>query len=271
MKTLPETQYTLITGASSGIGKAIAEECSKRKMNLFLVALPDSGLELIAEELCRKFGIAVQCFGVDLTEKDGPQKVYNYALAAGITVNILINNAGIGNLGDFENQEFKNIDDIILLNIRAATLLTRLFLNDLMMLPSAYILNMSSFGAFAPIPLKSVYAATKTYLWFFTKSLSVELKETNIKVASMHPSGVATNQRITESMKNTSFSAKITVLRPEYVAAIAIKNLLKGKNLIIPGIPTKIFFSLGYIMPYFLILYFISKIFSKGKSTAITK
>jgi len=233
--------------------------------------LPGSGLEIIAEELCEKFGIAVHYFGVDLTEKDGPQKVYNYAQTAGITVNILINNAGIGSLGDFENQEYKNIDEIILLNIRATTLLTRLFLNDLKLLPSAYILNMSSFGAFAPIPLKSVYAATKTYLWFFTKSLSVELRDTNIRVASMHPSGVATNQRITESMKKTSFSAKITVLRSEYVAEIAIKNLLKGKNLIIPGIPTKIFFSLGYVMPYFLILYFISKIFSKGKSATVIK
>ncbi len=255
--------YTLITGASSGIGKAIAEECCRRNMNLFLVALPDSGLEKVTEDLQRQYGNIVLCFAVDLTEKEGPRKVYDEVKSAGIRIDTLINNAGIGSLGLFENQEFKNIDDIILLNIRATTLLTRLFISDLLELPSAYILNMSSFGAFVPIPFKCVYAASKSYLLFFTKSLRLELKNTNISVSSVHPSGVPTNNRLVNDLKKNSYIVQLTTLSSDEVARVAVKNLYKGTDQIIPGFFNRLYFRIGFLLPHGLMLFFLYRIFSR--------
>ena len=263
MKIYTNNYFALITGASSGIGKAIAEELCRKNMNLLLVALPDSGLEKFAEYLERQYSARIKYFPVDLTELEGPRKVYDFVKSQNITVDTLINNAGIGSLGLFEKQEYRNIDDIILLNIRASTLLTRLFVPDFMELPAAYILNMSSFGAFVPIPFKSVYAASKSYLLFFTEALRMELKNTNIRISSMHPSGVPTNNRLVNDLDKNSYIVRLTTLSSEEIAKEALKNLYKGKDQIIPGFFNRLYFRIGFLLPYGLMLYFLYRIFSR--------
>jgi hypothetical protein len=256
--------YCLITGASNGIGKSLAEECTKQKMNLFLVALPNSGLEELAEHLATKNGNDIKCFSVDLTGKNAPLQVYEYAVANNIVIDMLINNAGVGGFGEMVDQKPDEIDTMILLNIRATTLLTYYFLNDLKKLPKAHILNISSFAAFIPIPKKSIYAATKSYILFFSRSLSHELKGTNIRVSSIYPSGVATNSRVKKTLKSAPLMAQITTLDPDQVARIAIKGMLKGKKLITPGLVTWIFYILGSILPYGIILKIVGRVFRKG-------
>lgn len=254
--------YTLITGASAGIGKQIAIECAKRNLNLFLVSLPNSGGEEFAHKLKTTYMVDVLFLPIDLTHYRAPRQVYSFAKKSHITVDKLINNAGVGFNGDFDALKIEMADKMILLNIRAATLLTMLFLPDMRKLRKAHILNISSFAAFSPVPLKSVYSASKTYLLFLTKSLNSELQGTGIKVTSIHPTGVL-SERTRASVQNSTFIARISALTPEVVAKVAVKNMLNGKKFIVPGLVSKIYYYFGIFIPHGLILRYAGSIFKQ--------
>jgi len=151
---------------------------------------------------------------------------------------------------------------MILLNIRASTLLTLLFLPGMKKLKSAYILNISSFGAFVPLPYKCVYAATKTYLLFLSQAINHELKDTNVQVTSVHPSGVS-SERAINNIRKSSLMARITALSPEDLAHLAVKNMLSGKKLVVPGLVTKFYYFLGLILPHGVVLRIVGHIFRR--------
>ncbi len=262
MKRKNTDLYTLITGASAGIGKQIAIECAKRGFNLFLVSLPGTGLEDFSEELKNNYPVKVEYLSVDLTRKKAPQEVYNFAKENNLPVNILVNNAGLGFNGKLEDLTHETIDTMVLLNIRASTLLTFLFLSEMKEMEKAHILNISSFGGFSPLPNKSVYAATKTYLLFLTQSLNEELKGTNIKATSIHPNGVK-SERASARIKNSGLIARIAALSPEYVANVAVDNMLSGNKFVIPGIMSKVYYYLGSSLPHGLILKIVGIVFRK--------
>ena len=259
-----DSKYCLITGASNGIGKALAEECTNRGMNLILVALPDSGLEELSEHLAKVNGNDIRSLSIDLTKIDAPKKVYDFAKSNNLVVDKLINNAGVGGIGEMADQDPEEIDAMIMLNVRATTMLTYYFLNDFKKLPDAYILNISSFGAFIPLPKKCVYAATKSYILFFSRSLNEELKGTNIRVTSVHPNGVRTNSRIKKTLKDAHVMARITSMEPSEVAPKAVDAMLKGRTLINPGFFTWLFYVLGSILPYGIISRVVGKVFRKA-------
>lgn len=261
MKT-KSTYYTLITGASAGIGKQIAFECASKGFNILLVSLPETGLDELAKEIKGKYPVDVKYIDIDLTKNKAPQQVFNYAQKNEIEVNILVNNAGLGFNGKFENLTTDLLDQMILLNIRASTLLTFLFLPGMKKLEKAYILNISSFGAFVPLPYKCVYAATKTYLLFLTQALNLELKNTNVQVTSIHPSGVS-SERAIDNIQKSSLIARISTLSPRDVAKLSLKNMLAGKTFLVPGIVTKFYYFLGNVLPHGLVLRLIGQVFRK--------
>jgi short-subunit dehydrogenase len=254
--------YALITGVSAGIGKEIAIECAKRNYNLYLISLPDTGLEDFGSKIEENYKVHVYTLCIDLTLKKAPLKVYHYALKHNIDVQILVNNAGVGFDGKLESLSVNLIDKMILLNVRASTLLTFLFLPGMKKIEKAYILNISSFGALTPVPYKCIYAATKSYLMYMTNAINFELKGTNINVLSVHPSGVS-SERALENIRQLSFFARISTLKPEEVAKISIKNLLAGKKFIVPGRVTKFYYFLGLFLPYFIVLPLVAQVFRK--------
>lgn len=257
-----DNYYTLITGSSAGIGKQIALECARRGFNLFLVSLPDTGLEELSEEIKNKYSVDVRYLAIDLTDYKAPRQVYDYAKNNLLRINILVNNAGIGYGGKFDNLTVENTDSMILLNIRCSTLLAMLFIPDMREMKKAHILNISSFAAFSPVPFKCVYSATKSYLFFLTQALNQELKGTGIKVSSIHPTGVNT-KRTMQTVKKSAFIARISSMNPEQVAQIAVKKMLKGKKFIIPGLITKIYYTIGSFLPHGLILLFAGMVFRR--------
>ena len=133
--------YALITGGSEGIGKAFAEECALKGMNLVIAALPGPSLKKSAEYFEKKYGVAVQTIGIDLTEKEAPRRLFDFCREKGITVRLLINNAGLAGSAVFEKSSLEDIDNRIQLNIRALVFLTRLFIPVMKELDSAFILN----------------------------------------------------------------------------------------------------------------------------------
>jgi len=241
--------YTLITGASIGIGRALAIECAKRNMNLLLVDLPDSGLDSTIRYLKKYYSVDVQSFALDLTSPNAPLDIYQRSKEMGITINMLINNAGMGHLGSFCDYEYRFYEEIIRLNIESVVILTRLFLPGMKKLDQAYVLNLGSLAAFYPIPFKTVYAGSKNFVYSFSRALKTELKNTPVKVSVLCPGPIMTNQEVLKRIRQGGIWAKITTMRANKMAEVAISNLLKGKAVIVPGLANKFISFLTKIVP----------------------
>ncbi|MEP6467273.1 MAG: SDR family NAD(P)-dependent oxidoreductase [Parafilimonas sp.] len=244
--------YTLITGASAGIGKALAEECAARKMNLLLVALPDDELENTVNDIKLKYQSECHGLGIDLTHPEAICSVYNWVKENSYNINILINNVGMGSKGSFEHAQVCFYQKQLQLNIHAATMLTHIFLDDLKANAPSHIMNTGSMGGFYTIPGKTVYAASKAYIYFFSRSLRLELKQHNILVSVLCPGGTNTNEKTIAINKELKGVAKRSVLRPEHVAKVAIDKMLKGNARIIPGTINKIYYHISRLVPEFL-------------------
>lgn len=242
-------KYTLITGASEGFGKALALECAGCKMNLILIALPGSGLRNLASYIEKNFDVKAFFFERDLTKKDECYKIFEEVTRMNIAVNVLINNAGMGGTHFFEERDTEFYYRQIELNVAAPVLLTHLFLEMLEENIPSYILNVSSLAGFFYLPKKQVYGATKSYLVSFSKSLCRELKRKNVFVSVVCPGGMNTTPMLILQNKSTKGISRWSVMDPEKVARIAIIEMLKKKELIIPGFWNKVFMILDKLMP----------------------
>ncbi len=246
--------FTLITGASSGIGRALAFECARRHMNLFLVSLPETGLEEVAAEITAQYPVTTRTLTTDLTCPESYLQVYDQARARGIRVNNLINNAGIGYNGYLKEMDPQKVDQMILLNLRATTLITSVFLKELTAYPRSHILNICSMAAFLPVPGKSVYSASKAYTLFFSKSLRAELRHTGVSVTAVCPWGVRTSDAVRERIQNSGVVSRTMAMDPEEVARVSVEAMLRRKSVVIPGHKGRLFFYLGQIVPQGIVL-----------------
>lgn len=232
-------QYAVITGASLGLGKAMANECAKRGFNLILISLPNENLKRIGKELKLKYGIDVACKEVDLCNPLELEQSADW-INDNFNVKVLINNAGIGGSRSFETATTQYVDDIILLNIRALVHLTHKLINNLKANSKSYILNIASMASFGPMPYKTVYPASKAFVYSFSRGLYAELKKDGVSVCVAHPGGMATNKNVSARINQHNKLIKSTILSPERTAEICVRQMLKSDSLIIPGIMNKV-------------------------------
>lgn len=247
-----EKTYALVTGASSGIGKAIAIELAERKMDLLIVSLPSQGLREVALYLTDKFGISCEFLEVDLSEKEGPAEVFRWTENNGYKVRYLVNNAGMAGTMIFEQSSDKYIDDRILVNIRALVLLCRYYIPGMREIPGSAILNVGSLSAFYSIPFKSLYAASKAFVVNFSRAIRTELKDTGIGVSVICPNGVRTNAGTHARINSHGFMGRITTFSAEEVAKAGIDGMLRGKFMIIPGFVNRFLLLISKLIPGFL-------------------
>ena len=233
-----------------GIGKALATECARRGMNLLLVALPGPELDQTAEEIRKQFSVTVDTLGIDLTENHSPGRVLEWCEKNKYSVNVLMNNAGLAGSVVFESSPLGYSDDRIMLNIRALVLLCRLFLPMLKQNKKAYILNTGSFSAYQPLPFKSVYAASKSFVHLFSLALNEELRDTPVGVAVVHPNGVRTNAGTYDRINTHGILVKkFLILDADEVARISVEGILKGKKVIIPGFWNRFILQITRLLP----------------------
>jgi short-subunit dehydrogenase len=244
--------YTLITGASDGFGKALAIECARRKMNLVLVALPGPELSNLAVFIQKNFLVDVKTFEKDLTNEADCYDLHLDTLFLDLHINILINNAGIGNTQMFTEASPEFLKRQIKLNVMAPTLLTSLFVPELKKYSPAYLLNIGSLSSFFYLPKKQVYGATKSFIYFFSKCLRHELKRENISVSVACPGGMNTNFSVSLINRTANGISRISILDPEKVAPIVIGKMLKGKAVIVPGKMNQLSMLLNKLLPSFI-------------------
>lgn len=242
----------IVTGASEGLGKSLALELAGRGIHLVLVALPDSGLNELAEYIKRNYGVGVYHFESDLTNADSCQSLFSNLKALNIKADILINNAGLGNLNSFADRDIAFYKMQIELNVIAPVLLTRLFLDQINKKQECYLLNVGSLGGQFLVPKKQVYGATKSFISYFTRCLQVELAGTPVKISLLCPGGINTKPELLVLNSQLKGIARHTIMEPEQVAGKAIDGMLKGKKEIVPGMLNRLLLKLNLILPKFL-------------------
>jgi len=263
MKKKDRDYFALITGASAGIGKALAIEGAKRNWNLALIALPGENLQEFSESLEKTYKIKTEFFEIDLTDEKAPQSVYEWCQNMDIQVDRLINNAGVGMGDHFDSLPHEFYEKMMLLNMVSLVCLTRLFLPELRKCPAASILNAGSLAGFYPSPYKSVYAATKSFVNMFSLALREELCHSSISVSVLCPGSVPTNNDVKNRIPKNGYLARAAVLSSDRVARIAMNNMEKGKAIIIPGFVNKLYYFSGIVFPFKLSAKFLSRLFRK--------
>jgi short-subunit dehydrogenase len=230
--------FTVITGASRGLGKCLAKECARRGRNLILVALPKERIVQTANSLENMYGIKAVTYEVDLTQEED-LKVLTESVKANYKIDMLINNAGVGGTRQFDKATSNYINTIIQLNIRALVTLTHQLLPLLKAQKKAYVLNISSLAAFGPMPYKTIYPASKVFVSSFSRGLNAELKKSKVSVSVAYPGGMPTNQEIIERMSRHNKFIQSTFLSPEKTAKICLEQTFAGKTIIVPGTVNK--------------------------------
>ena len=193
---------TLITGASDGIGKALATQLAKRKHNLLLVARSADKLERLCTQLTKTYGIQAQYIPADLSRPDAAGQVYEECRKKKLTVTLLTNNAGIGSSGEFVKNDLQAELAMLHLNNASLVALCHLFLPDMIAAKKGGIINVASLAAFFPSPYMAVYAASKVFVRSFTEALTEECKPYGIRVLLFSPGFTSTNFMNTPANNN---------------------------------------------------------------------
>ncbi len=256
-------KFTLITGASKGIGKAMAEVCAQRKMNLVLVARSKELLQEIANGLAKQYGIEVYVIAADLLEKDSHKTIFAETDRMELDVNFLVNNAGMGNYGKFHSVSLESQLATMQLNMDVMVRFAHEFINRRMGKDRSYLLNTVSTAAYQAVPNTAIYAATKSFMLSFGRAVRHELSGTNISITSLCPGateseffGPAGLEAIVEKNKKYMMSALD-------VAEVGIDGALKGKSVVIPGVLNNIGAFMSLASPPNLTAYFAGKIFEE--------
>ncbi len=228
----------LVTGASSGIGRDIAKELSKRGYDIILVARNEEKLNEVASEIKTK----VEVIPMDISVVDNCKKLYSMVE----DVDILVNNAGFGVFGKFINTDLDREVKLIDTNVTAVHVLTKLFLKNMVERDKGYILNVSSIAGHLPGPLMAAYYSSKHYVYILSESINEELKKNNskVRVGTLNPGPVRTNFN---KVANVKFDLKS--LSSDYVARYTVDKILKGKTDITPGLSIKLLRFVAKISP----------------------
>lgn len=247
-------EYALITGASKGIGRAIAEELAMRGFNILLVARSGELLQQVAGQITARYTVQTDWLALDLSLAEAPQSVYEWCRAKGYEVNILVNNAGYGLSGPFEKYSLEEHLNMMQLNMSTVVSLTRLFLPDLHLRSRAYILNVASSAAYQAVPKLSLYAATKAFVLAFSRGLHQELQGSPISVTCVSPGATDTDfpNRAQLGAKGMKAAEKFN-MTPAAVAGTAVKGMLAGRAEVITGFVNKLGAAMAWLLPKTLV------------------
>jgi short-subunit dehydrogenase len=242
--------YALITGASKGIGKAIAIELASRKTDVLLVARSAENLQHLADELGKKYDIKTAYLALDLSAENAAQQVFDWCRKENFSINILVNNAGYGLSGKFDKYTLEENLNMLQLNTMVPVALTQLFLPQLLSQPKAYILNTASSAAYQSVPGLSLYAATKAFLLSFSRGLHQELRTTTVSVTCVSPGATDTDFVVRAQLGPKGLKAAQQVnMTPEAVAKIAVKAMFRRKPEVIAGTINKAGIFMAWLLP----------------------
>ncbi|MBW9110342.1 SDR family NAD(P)-dependent oxidoreductase [Microbacterium ureisolvens] len=224
----------LITGASSGLGAEFARQLGARNVNLVLVARRAGRLEQLAHDVRADSGVEVTCIDLDLIPRDAAESLHAELARRGIAVDLLVNNAGFGTLGDVVDTDPATLDDVIALNVTALTALSRRFGGDMVASRRGAVVNVASLTALLPAPHMAVYGATKAYVQSFTQALDAEFRPHGVAALTVLPGPTRTEFFDRSGGKVGPDSAYLT---PAVVVSATLRALDRSRPplVVVPG------------------------------------
>lgn len=251
----------LVTGASSGIGAALARELARHGHDLVLSARSIALMEALATEL-RGIGAEATVIAADLAQPDGAAKVVAELAARGIEIEVLINNAGLGAFGPFMQTAATRVDEMLRVNIAALTELTQALLPAMLARRRGRIMLVASTASFLPLPNMAVYAATKAFVRSFGEALAEELKGSGVTVNVLCPGTTATNFfDVAGNMPTALQSARM--MSAEAVAKLGVAGMMRGERVTVAGLANRVLAFAAAHTPHFVSLPAAAKMMSK--------
>ena len=251
----------LITGASSGIGAEFARQLAPHARSLILVARRLDRLEALKRELDRP-GLTIHCHTADLADEVQIEALLAALAASGERVSLLINNAGLGDHGFFEESDWSRVSAMLDVNVKALTRLTHALLPDLVRAGRGAILNVSSIAGLLPLPKMAVYAASKAYVSSFSEALRAELRDTGVSVTALCPGPV--NTEFFEGAERAD--AREAMPAPELfkvsvqeVAGAGLRAVERDQARVIPGWLVCVVMTIASLVPIFLLRLFLGQ------------
>jgi short-subunit dehydrogenase len=247
----------VITGASEGIGRALADEFAKAGHRLLLVARHRERLEQAAAALRRDFGVEVHVAAIDLAEPGAAARLDEALSEAGLYADYLVNNAGIGLGGAFAEQDAGRLVQLMDLNVRAVTELTRRHLPDMLARARGGVLNIASLGGLLPGPYQAAYYASKAYVVSLTEALAYENAGRGVRICAATPGPVATRFHEKMGAAGANYLKLQSVLNPASAARVIYSGFMGRRTLVAPGVLAT--FNLGVVsfIPHVILVPFI--------------
>jgi uncharacterized protein len=228
-------KWALVTGASAGIGKALAEELASGGVNLILTARRRDRLEELARRLGATHKIRTEVFVADLADPAGPEKIFAFTREQNIEVALLVNNAGFGAYGEFSIVDTSRLLDMVQVNCGAVVHLTRLYLPEMVARRRGDVLIVASTASFQAVPYIATYAATKVFDLFFAEALAEELKPHGVRVCALCPGSTESEFRQVANQEGRPGPAARRQEPADKVARVGLEALAAGKSYVISG------------------------------------
>lgn len=247
METL-RGKTALVTGASSGLGADFARQLAAAGCGLVLVARRVERLLALQAEITARHPVAVECVALDLTEPAAPQRLYDQLRQSGRTVDVLINNAGLGFFGEFLAVPWAKAQQTLALDIVALTHLTHLFGADMVQRKSGYILLVASTAAFQPAPTYAVYSAAKSYVLSFGEALHYELRPTGVSCTVLCPGVTRTEFHAAAGQRYGRYH-RMTMMESGEVVRLGLAAMLRRQSSVVPGWLNALVAGLARLLP----------------------
>ena len=234
---LLDGKTALITGASGGIGEAFARQLAALGRDLVLVARSEDRLKALARDLTAQHGIEAHVIAADLARPSAATAVFAETQRLGLAVDLLVNNAGFGKRGEFTELPFDQQADMVRLNVNTLMELSRLYLPAMRQRQRGGIINVSSMGAFQPVPTMAVYGATKAFALSLSEALAEEVANDGVTVVALCPNSVSTGFQATAGVYEGQRDKMMT---PDEAAAAALRAFEQRKSSVVPGLQNKL-------------------------------
>jgi len=245
----------LITGASSGIGYELAMIAARNGHTVILAARRREKLQSLSDHLQTEYNATVFCIPIDLSEQGAPARLYQFVQVHNLHVDYLVNNAGFGDMHDFRDAEAEKLDEMIRLHVQSLTIITKLFLADMLRTGYGKIMHVASTAAFQPGPGMAVYYATKAYVLSFSQALSQELKGSGVTVTALCPGPTLSEFQEVAGMGKSPLFRIMPVPDSKKVAEYGYQAMIKGKRVAIEGLLNRVlansvkFFPRAIVLP----------------------
>lgn len=240
MRTDLSGRRALVTGASSGIGAALARELAAHGCDLVLSARRRERLDALAAELRERSCRRVEVVAADLAHGEGAAALWAAATADGAPIEVLVNNAGFGLHDDFGRAPWERLAAMLQLNVVTLTELSWRFVGAARARGGpAWLLNVASIAAWQPVPTMAVYGASKSYVRDVSEALATELRGEPVTVTCLAPGGTVSEFSQTAGLDLPAFSRR-TMMSAERCAALAVRGLVRGRRVVVPGVVNRL-------------------------------